>query len=170
MLIAMTTNDTVDYVSDLDPAKVRTYVPRDEADASKGKIEKIDLKPGATVFKLRSLDVFMKGMIYDNSSVLKGSENSNDYGIHTKTNATNIDAVRHGLIGFENFTDAKGEPLAFDTQRVVFNGRVYEGASDKVLNLLGIRLIQELAVQIKKMSEVTAAEEKNSDAASAPAA
>jgi hypothetical protein len=33
------------------------------------------------------------------------------------------------------------------------------------MNTFGVRLIQELAAKIKEISEVTAAEEKNSDAA-----
>ena len=41
------------------------------------------------------------------------------------------------------------------------NGRPYDVVSDKVMNTLGIRLIQELAAEIKKLSEVSASEEKN---------
>jgi len=169
-IIAMTTSDTLDYVSDIDPAKVKTRVLKDPMDLSKGYEIKTVISPGATVFKLRSLDVFLKGMIYDSASVLQGKEGSAEYGIHTKMNATNIDDVRHGLLGFENFTDNKGIMIVYETTKAMVNGRVYDVASDKTLNTLGIRLIQEMASEIKKISEVTAAEEKNSAGVSAPSA
>ena len=38
-LIAMTTADTIDYVSDLDPSKRKTKTARDPQDPSKGFIE-----------------------------------------------------------------------------------------------------------------------------------
>lgn len=159
-LIAMTTADTVDYVSDLDPSKKKVKVPIDPADESKGFVDKYEIGPGATVFKLRGLDVFLNSMIYDNASMLQGLENSEKFGIQTKVNQTNLDAVRHGLIGLKNFSDAKGNAVGFETQKAVVNGRPYDVVSDKVMNTLGIRLIQELASKIKEISEVTAAEEK----------
>ena len=164
-LIAMTTADAIDYVSDLDPSKRKTKTARDASDPTKGFIESWDIKEGATTFKLRGLDVFLMGMIYDNASQLSGKEGSNEYGIQTRVNQTNIQAVRHGLIGFVNFADAKGDQIVFDTQKEVVNGRPYDVVADKVMNTMGVRLIQELATQIKNISEVTPAEEKNSDAA-----
>ena len=56
-------------------------------------------------------------MIYDNASMLRGKEGSNEIGIQTSVNQTNIEAVRHGLIGFTNFNDAKGNAVAFETQK-----------------------------------------------------
>ena len=161
-LVAMTTADTIDYVSDLDPSKRKTKTLRDPKDPSKGYIESWNVVEGATTFKLRPLDVFMMGTIYDNASILSGKEGSNEYGIQTKVNQTNIQAVRHGLIGFENFADAKGNHIVFDTQKEVVNGRPYDVVADKIMNTMGVKLIQELAGKIKEISEVTPAEEKNS--------
>ena len=161
MLIAMTTADTIDYVSDLDPSKRKTKTPRDPNDLSKGMIESWEIAEGATTFKLRGLDVFMMGVIYDNASSLQATEGSVSYGIQTKVNQTNIEAVRHGLIGFANFRNAKGDAVIYETQKAVVNGRPYDVVSDKVMNTMGIRLIQELAGKIKEISEVTPAEEKN---------
>lgn len=166
MLIAMTTADTVDYVSDLDPAKRKTKTLRDPANPSKGYVESWDIGPGATTFKLRGLDVYLMSLIYDNASVLQAREGSADYGIQTKINQTNIQAVRHGLIGLDNFVNAKGNSIAFTTQTEVVNGRKYDVASDAVMNTMGVRLIQELATKIKEISEVTPEEEKKSDGAS----
>ena len=169
-LIAMTTSDTVDYVSDLDPCKVKTFVDRDLADPAKGKVEQVEIKDGATVFKLRPLDVFLMGYIYDTASTLSGKEGSSEIGIHTRVNQTNIDAVRHGLVGLVNFTNPKGGQVNFKTQKAVVNGRSYEVAHDDIMNMMGVKLIQELAGKVKAISEVSAAEEKNSDGASQPSA
>ena len=160
-LVAMTTADTVDYVSDLDPAKTKKEVPLDPAKPEGPKKEIIVIAEGATTFKLKSLDVFLMGHIYDSASVLRGVQGSEEVGIHTRMNQTNIDAVRHGLGGFTNFSDASGNAIKFETQKAVVNGRPYDVVSDKVMNTLGIRLIQELASEIKKLSEVSASEEKN---------
>ena len=160
-LVAMTTADTVDYVSDLDPAKTKKEVSLDPEKPEGPKKEIIVIAEGATTFKLKSLDVFLMGHIYDSASVLRGVQGSEEVGIHTRMNQTNIDAVRHGLAGFTNFSDAHGNAIKFETQKAVVNGRPYEVASDAVVNKLGIRLIQELGAEIKKMSEVAAAEEKN---------
>jgi hypothetical protein len=159
-LKAMTTADTVEYVSDLDPAKVYDEPPA--ADGAKPIERTFTVGPGATTFKLRPLDVFLNGYIYDNASQLSRKEGDESVGIHTRINQTNIEAVRHGLAGFTNFTDAKGGDVKFETQKAVVNGRPYEVVNDAVMNKLGLRLIQELAAKIKEISEVSKAEEKNS--------
>ena len=169
-LIALTTADQAEYVSDLDPSKKRVDVPIDPNDPAKGTKKVVRISDGASVFYLRNLEVFLKGYIYDNASSLSGEQDSNKIGIQTRVNQTNIDAVRHGLTGFKNFADKTGNAVVYATQKAVVNGRPYDVVSDAVMNTLGIQLIQELAEQIKKMSEVTAAEEKNSDAASQPSA
>jgi len=161
-LIAMTTADTVDHVSDLDPCKRKQKVFRDPENPSAGYDLKDEILEGATVFKLRPLDVFLMGFIYDSASVLRGTEGSAEIGIHTRVNQTNIEAVRHGLSGFENFTDPKGGVVKFKSQKAVVNGRSYEVAHDDIMNMMGVKLIQELAAKVKEISEVSPAEEKNS--------
>jgi len=167
----MTTADTVDYVSDMDPAKKQVKKPKARPIADAGKpieADKIEYETvaeigeGATIFKLRTLDVFLMGYIYDNASYLAQKPQSNEVGIHTRVNQTNMETVRHGLTGFVNFADAKGGQIVFKSQKEIVNGRVYDVVSDEVMNKLGVRLIQELATKIKSLSEVSAAEEKNS--------
>ena len=165
-LVALTTADQAEYVSNLDPSKKMVDVQNDPNDPAKGTKKVAQISDGASVFMLRNLDVFLKGYIYDNASSLSGEQDSNKIGIQTRVNQTNIDAVRHGLIGIKNFADKLGNAVVYATQKVVVNGRPYIGVSDAVMNTLGIQLIQELAEKIKKMSEVTAAEEKNSEEAS----
>jgi len=67
-LIAM----TITYVSDKDPAKKKTTVFLDPTDPSKGEITSSEIGSDATVFRLRPLDVFLMGYIYDNASELSG--------------------------------------------------------------------------------------------------
>lgn len=161
-IIALTVADTVDYVSDEDPSKVITYTPKDPDRPEAGKDRREEIKPGATVFKLRALDVFLMGYIYDNASSLTGTSGNDDVKITTRVNQTNIEAVRHGLLGLTNFSDRQGNAVKFDTQKAVVNGREYHVASDDIINRLGVRLISELASKIKEISEVTPSEEKNS--------
>ncbi|MCL4743837.1 MAG: hypothetical protein KJZ83_00330 [Burkholderiaceae bacterium] len=161
-------SDTVEYVSDLDPAKGQKSVPLDSNDPSKGEIITDDIGEGATVFLLRPLDVFLMGYIYDNASVLSGRQGDDMVGIQTRVNQTNIDAVRHGLAGFRNFCDKHGNQIRHRTQKAVVNGREYQVVSDEIMNMFGVRLIAELAQKIKDVSEVSKDEEKNSEKALPP--
>jgi hypothetical protein len=167
-LVALTVHDTVEYVSDLDPAKTKETVPVDPNDPSKGTETRETIADGATVFLLRPLDVFLMGHIYDNASVISGKQGDDTVGIHTRINQTNIDAVRHGLAGFKNFMDRYGNPVRFKTQKTIVNGREYQVVHDDIMNMLGVRLIAELAQKIKDISEVSANEEKNSGSALPP--
>ena len=94
-----------------------------EAGGEAPDVEVIQIDEGATKFKLKSLDVFLMGYIYDNASTLSGKQGTDEVGIHTRMNQTNIECVRHGLAGFMNFADAKGNQIAFKTQKAVVNGR-----------------------------------------------
>ncbi len=155
----MTTSDTVDYVSDQDPSKKKVPQPAKDPNAEPAMTTVIE--DGATTFKLKPLDVFLMGYIYDNASTLSGKQGTDEVGIHTRMNQTNIECVRHGLAGFVNFAEAKGNQVQFKTQKAVLNGRQYDVVSDEIMNMLGVRLVQELAGEIKKISEVSKAEEKN---------
>jgi len=159
-LKALTLSDTFEYVSDTDPSKVRKIVDVDPDDPKKGTKEIIEIEEGATVFGLKPLDVFLMGYIYDNASTLSGRQGSEEVGIHTKVNQTNIEAVKYGLAYVKNFKDGDND-VKVKTVKSVLNGREYEVASDDTLRLLGNRLIAELATQIKERSEVGAEQEKN---------
>ena len=159
---ALTLSDTFEYVSDQDPSKVKKKVPVDAADPSKGTKDEITIAEGATVFGLKALDVFLMGYIYDNASSLSGKQGSDEVGIHTRMNQTNIDAVRFGLSYFKNFKDPKtGDELTVSTVKATVNGREYDAADDQTMQRLGVRLIAELAEQIKDKSEVSKDTEKN---------
>lgn len=158
---ALSISDTFEYVSDSDPAKVRKQVPVDADDPSKGTKEEIEIKDGATVFGLKPLDVFLMGYIYDNASSLTGRQGSEEVGIHTRVNQTNLEAVKYGLAYFKNFKDANDNDVSVNFVDSFINSRKYKSASDDTLKLLGNRLIGELAQQIKDKSEVDQVEAKN---------
>jgi len=165
-LVAMTTSDTVEYVSGRNPAKTRQTVFADPSDPSKGTVVKTVIGEGATVFVLKPLDVFLMSWIYDNASALSGKQGSDEVGIQTRVNQTNLDAVRFSLTGFRNFMDAKGNHVLFKTKKAVVAGREYTVADDDTLSSLGLKLISELADHVKLISDVSTAEEKNSAGAS----
>lgn len=164
-LKALTVSAVFSYVSDLDSAKKRVQVPVDPADPSKGMKEDIQIAEGATKFLLKPLDVYLMAHIYDRASVLSRnaaeSASSNDVSIHTRVNQTNIDAVRFGLTGFENFTDASGSNVALKTVTDNINGREYKAVDADIMNMLGLQLIAELSEQIKQASQVSKADAKN---------
>lgn len=160
-LIAMTPSDNIEYVSDMDPSKVVKTVPIDPTDAAKGTKVVTTLEDGATKFFLKSLDVFLMGHIYDNATSISGKQGDDNVQINTRMNQTNIQAVRHGLTGWDNFKDGKNNSVPFKSSKVNVNGRNYTVASDETMNLLGVQLIAELAQQIKDASEVAPSEEKN---------
>jgi hypothetical protein len=158
---ALTLSDTFEYVSDSDPCKVKITVDVDKDDPKKGTKEIVEIKDGATVFGLKPLDVFLMGYIYDNASSLTGKQGSEEVGIHTRVNQTNVDTVKFGLAYFKNFKDDAGNDVKVKTVKASVNGREYDAASDETLRMLGNRLIAELANEIKERSEVGAAQEKN---------
>lgn len=158
---ALSLADTITHVLDSDPCKVTKQVPVDEAVADGPKKTVTEIKEGATKFFLKPLDVFLMGYIYDNASTLSGKQGSEEIGIHTRVNQTNIEAVRFGLTGFSNFLDEKGE-VKWATQKAMINGREYDAVHDDVIKKLGVKEIAELAGKVKEISEVSKVDEKNS--------
>lgn len=159
---ALTLGETFEYVSEKDPCKVKQTIQIDENDPSKGVIVDWVIKDGATFFGLKPLDVFLMGYIYDSANMLTSRQGSDAVDIKTRINATNIDAVRFGLAYFRNFQLPNGSDAKVEFVETNINGRDYKAVSDETLKLLGIQLIQELADVIKKASEVSKDEEKNS--------
>jgi hypothetical protein len=173
-LIGISRTDTFEYVSDRDPCK-RTIPVRQAEGGPVQLISQVEtvVDEGATVFKLGVLDVFLMGQIYDRSTKVTRSIVDNpdgDINVITQVNATNIDAVKFGLKGWQNFKDGGGNDLPFQSVKQFIMGREYEVCADETLRLLGIQLIQELAGKIKEASEVSKVEVKNSVRASSQSA
>lgn len=165
-LKALTTGDTVKYVCDSDSAK--TYVDElvNPAKPEMGykKTPLID-DAAATVFTLRPLDPFQLAHIVDNAASTVGRQGSEDLQIVTRLNQASIETVRFGLAGFANLPDARGNLAHFKPAKAIINGREYQVAHDDTIRLLDLDVIRELADQIKKISEVSKEEEKNSASA-----
>ena len=89
------------------------------------------------------------GYIYDNASSLVGKQGSDEVGIKTRVNQTNIDAVRFGLRGFKNFVDRTGNQVPFKNQKAVVNSREYDVVHD-IMNMLGVQLIAELPARSRR--------------------
>lgn len=159
---ALTLSDTFEYVSAMDPCKVKVTIDVDPKDPKKGTIIDWTIKEGATIFGLKPLDVFLMGHIYDNANLMTGRTGTLDVQMMTRINQTNIDAVRFGLAYFKNFQDDDGNDCKVKHVKVQVNGREYDAASDETIKLLSIKLIQELAEKVKEASEVDKVEEKNS--------
>ncbi len=162
----MTTSDEIKYVSVRDPAKTSKRVPIDPEQPDGDKKTVWEIGPNATIFTLAPLDVFLMGYIYDNASSLTGRSGGNEIGITTKINQTNVDAVRFGLVSVENFHDDKsGKQVVLKRTKAIFAGRKYDAVPDEIMTKLGVQLVSELADEIKRISEVSGAEVKNSEGA-----
>jgi hypothetical protein len=161
-LIGVSVGETFEYVLDRDPCKKRVQLEVPLVENGVKITEEVVIGDGATVFALGVLDVFVMGMIYDETSSVTRGEDAGRVGITTRINQSNIEAVRFGLKGWRNFKDARGNDLAFKTVKKLTNGRTYTVVSDECLERLGIRDIRELAQAIKDRSEVGREEEKNS--------
>lgn len=166
-LLAMSPDDTFDFVSLRDPSAVIEQVPNDPKNPGAGSHpEVVSWKADASVFKVRPLDPFLMGMIYDDASRVQATAGSNTVGVTTRINQTNAEAVRFGLAALPpGWMDTKGRPVQYITNKINRNGRTYEAVQDSVLTALGNGLISELAEKIHAISEVTVGEEKNSGAA-----
>ena len=100
---------------------------------------------GATVFKLRKLDVFLKGYIYDNASRCARRAGLRQ---DRHPDPRQPDEYRRRASRPRRHREFRRQPAAPSPsrrQKVVVNGRPYDVVSDEVMNTLGIRLIQELA-------------------------
>jgi len=165
-LFARTTVETVDFYSEMDPDVTVREVPVDKNDPKKGTKKLRDIADGASRFKIGPLDVFLMAHIYDNASKLSGKQGSEEVGIETRMNATNIDAVRFGLRGLpDGFRNRQGQEIKYEVEKRSVNGREYTAVKDSVIDTLGLHLIAEMAEAIKELSEVSVDEEKNSASA-----
>lgn len=165
-LYARTTVSTTDFVSTMDSAYSEIEVPVDADDPTKGTKKKVTIGDDASKFKVGPLDVFLMAHIYDNASKLSGKQGSDEVGIETRMNKTNIDAVRFGLRALpEGWASKEGKAVPYAVEKVHVAGREYVACKDEVLDSLGIRLIGEMAEKIKELSEVSSDTAKNSASA-----
>lgn len=171
-LVAVSNRDTEKFVSKFDPARTMVDVkinPDDKSkDAPTKKEEVIDYST-ATIFHVGSLEVGLMSDIFDGAMNMGahtiGTNGLPQMDVRMMINKTNVEAVRFGLRGWDNFQDAKGKQVKFAKETISKNGKTYEVVAPECMNCLDVELVQELAERIKARSRVTKAVEKNSDAA-----
>lgn len=113
--------------------------------------------PQATRFFLRPLDVATNAKLADSATTVSG-----DGDIHINAQATAVEYVRHGLVGWANFLDQDGNDIPFKTvKRTVGARNGVELASDESLDALGLELVRDLASKIRSLSSVSKADAKN---------
>ncbi len=116
-----------------------------------------------TVFKLGLLDPFVRAMLDDEMTRLDFGPGGPDGQATTsvRLGTRNIEMVRFGLRGIENFKGPDGNPVQWRTMRKNVRGRSYEVPSDEVLRLIPPKIISELAGEIAKENSISDEERKN---------
>jgi len=77
-----------------------------------------------------------------------------------KFNQYQLDIVRFGLKGWQNFLGADGKERPFKTKRLSRGGKSYEVVSDESLAYLPVRVIRELADVILNWNQLSEEEKK----------
>ena len=72
-----------------------------------------------------------------------------------------IEVVRFGLLGFDNFKDAKGNNVEFITQRKDVSSRTFTIVSESIISIIPIDIIIELGGKILEMTKLSEQEIKN---------
>lgn len=138
MLKALSTSETWTFESEHDPDKGT---------------------PNATRFTLGVLDVFIRARIFDGSTTI------NEEGLLSlKHTQMNLESVKFGLRGWENFKDEKGNDIPFETVTQIVNGRKYEVVTDECLGRLNLPVISEIGQAIRDGNSLAEDVVKNSEA------
>ncbi|MCK5057086.1 MAG: hypothetical protein KAT34_10550 [Candidatus Aminicenantes bacterium] len=133
--------------------ETRDYVSKDDPDKEK-----------PTIFKIGLLDSQMKSHILDKVSDFELSSDNpdDDTKINYRTNERNLSLVKFGVKDIENLLDPQtAEPIKIKPDTVNRFGKSYEILPDRILNMLRLKIITELALEILKEVNITKEAEKN---------
>jgi hypothetical protein len=119
----------------------------------------------ATKFTIGAIDAFVSAYVLDRTLTFTENDAGGVAIAQVKMGEANLEAVRFGLRGWENFKDDRGNDLPFATADRIVMGRKYVAVTDDCLALLGQELVRELATSIRTINEVTADDAKKSAAA-----
>jgi len=73
-----------------------------------------------------------------------------------------LEIVRFGLKGFENFTDAAGNKLNFNTVvRSLGGPHTYKVVADSIIKIIPSQIINEIGAEILRLSQLNEEETKN---------
>lgn len=137
----------------IDIDAVRQYVSPNDPD-----------KTNPTVFHIASLDTKLQGSIEDKCTTMRASAGKKDEAadMNFAMKRRSYDLVRFGVKQIENFIDPKTkEPVLFKLENVSVGSKAYLALPERVVDMLGIKLIDELAVEVEKNQNLGAEEAKN---------
>ena len=100
---------------------------------------------------LGPLDVNCRAFIGDNQTILV-MDASGGNGILTRAATRNLDAVRLGLKGVENFKDPSGSDIKLDFVDRVIGGKVYKVVSDEFISKIPPIIVAELGDKIMELN------------------
>lgn len=116
----------------------------------------------ATIWEIGTLDSRIAGRIRDMATTVSVDPNAPDEDVNTQINLAevNYQTVMFGLKGWKNFRDADGNDIPFRTKSRTFSGGTYRVVDPDLMKLIPMHVIDELAAEIKKDNEVSAADAK----------
>lgn len=148
---AISMDQTVDYVSDLDPAK-GTEKEQDEA----------------TIFVLGTLSARQLTIIKDSATSFRPDKDSPDFDpknpqmvAEFRPNESTYLMTQFGLRGWKRFVDLVGNEVEFRTVQRQVGGKSYQVVHPDCMDQLGQELIRELAEAIEKLNTPTEVELKD---------
>lgn len=126
------------------------YVAKSDRDLpeSEQTIWKIGVIDSITMSKLERMDI-------------QFNAETNDTKIQANVLGREIEMVRYGLKGWENFKDSRGEPVKCEKSLVGSAGGSREELTDRCIRQIPIEIIKELAEVIRTQNVVGEAERKN---------
>jgi hypothetical protein len=137
----------------LDLTKVREYVSRYDSGEKK------------TIFKLGVIDSITRAGIRDKRFEWTGAADSVaglQPQMKSNIHKVNVEYVRYGLRGWENFVNERGEPVQFETESEVGPGGVVRTVvKESLLQLIPSHIIDELADEIARDNTLTEDDQKN---------
>jgi len=129
-------------------------------------VSKFDTGDPKTIWKIGVIDAITISEIRD-KIVTSEIEQATMFKMPSRTtmnvNMANVEYVRHGLKGFQNFCDSQGSPIKFKTERRYTGGRETDVLAEDILLIIPPAVIEELASHIKDKNRFSQEESKNFD-------
>ncbi len=146
-------------INAINPDAVRQYVSPRDPEYTRWRE---GLPNAATVFLLRALSAGELFEILDSTQEIVAPDGGRP-GIHVSLNRRNRRLVETALVGWQNLSDERGNPLSFEFSS---DGAQRPGASKRSLDALPAWLVRELAREILRASTLAEDDVKNSAASS----
>ena len=116
-----------------------------------------------TIWKIGVLDSRIRAKLDDDTTVFSISPgNVNETNTHLKASHKNLETVRFGLKGFDNFLDEKGKPIKYSTEIINIFGKSYTIVAQSILDIIPMTVVSRLAQEIIKENILSEKEIKNS--------